>query len=135
MSNHTPAIRASRSGGELAQAIAQFFAQVAGSRQGGGLFGERRDDFLSDLCSRAEKVVDSANLARLAVEGKPEFTVIHKGLRYWFPSEEKRKKFLADPGKYEVSATSDQPSMGGSGSRKPDGSGSRKPDGSGSGSR
>lgn len=60
----------------------------------------------------------------LAVEGKPEFTVIHKGLRYWFPSEEKRKKFLADPGKYEVSATSDQPSMGGSGSRKPGGSGS-----------
>lgn len=60
----------------------------------------------------------------LAVAGKPEFTVIHKGLRYLFPSAEKRQQFLANPGKYEVSATSVQPPMSGSGSKKPASSGS-----------
>jgi YHS domain-containing protein len=58
------------------------------------------------------------------VPGKPEFTVIHKGLRYQFVSAKERDEFLANPKKYEVSATSVQPPADGSGSKEPDGSGS-----------
>lgn len=36
------------------------------------------------------------------VPGKPEIAVMHKGLRYLFPSDEQRKMFLANPAKYEV---------------------------------
>ena len=58
--------------------------------------------------------------------GKAEFTVSRKGLRYLFASAEQRDEFLANPKKYEFSATSFQP---------PAGSGSKEPAGSGSGSR
>jgi YHS domain-containing protein len=34
------------------------------------------------------------------VAGKPEFTAVHNGLRYLFPSDRERQAFLADPGKY-----------------------------------
>jgi YHS domain-containing protein len=36
------------------------------------------------------------------VQGKPEFAVIHNGLRYRFPSEEQRQMFIANPSKYEI---------------------------------
>ncbi|HUT93914.1 MAG TPA: hypothetical protein VMY37_30905 [Thermoguttaceae bacterium] len=72
-----------------------------------------------------------------AVAGKPEFTVIHNGLRYLFPAAEQRDQFLANPKKYEASATSAQPAPSGSGTREPagSGSGSKQPAGSGSGSK
>ena len=50
------------------------------------------------------------------VPGKPEFTITHKGLRYLFASAKQRNEFLANPKKYEVSATSAQLPAG-SGSR------------------
>ena len=36
------------------------------------------------------------------VPGKPEFTAIHKGMRYRFPSDKERRAFLASPDKYAV---------------------------------
>ena len=70
------------------------------------------------------------------VPGKPELAVVHKGLRYLFPSAEQRNEFLANPEKYEVSATEVPPSGSGSQSRPPArGSSSRPSQGSGSGSR
>lgn len=36
------------------------------------------------------------------VQGKPEFSVVHKGLRYWFPGPDQQNMFVANPGKYEV---------------------------------
>ena len=36
------------------------------------------------------------------VPGKPEFTGIHQGLRYQFPSDKQRKMFLANTAKYTV---------------------------------
>ena len=35
------------------------------------------------------------------VAGKPEFAVVHKNLRYWFPEKEQRAMFLQNPEKYE----------------------------------
>lgn len=35
------------------------------------------------------------------VQGKPEFTVFHKGMRYWFPSADQQKMFVSNPAKYE----------------------------------
>lgn len=59
-----------------------------------------------------------------AMAGKPEFTVVHNGLRYLFPAAEQRDTFLANPKKYEAVATSVQPPASGSSSRQPAGSGS-----------
>ncbi len=36
------------------------------------------------------------------IQGKPEFTVFHHGLRYWFPGEDQQKMFVSNPAKYEV---------------------------------
>jgi YHS domain-containing protein len=59
-----------------------------------------------------------------AVPGKPEFTVIHKGLRYLFPAAEQQDQFLANPKKYEAIATSARSAASGAGSKEPAGSGS-----------
>lgn len=73
---------------------------------------------------------------RQTVPGKPELAVVHKGLRYLFPSAELRNEFLANPAKYEVVATDSTLSQPGSGMRQSSsGSSSRPSAGSGSGSR
>lgn len=36
------------------------------------------------------------------VPGKSDFAAFHKGMRYWFPSEDQMKMFAANPEKYEV---------------------------------
>jgi YHS domain-containing protein len=36
------------------------------------------------------------------VAGKPEFTAVHNGFRYRFPSDRERQAFLADPAKYAI---------------------------------
>ena len=70
------------------------------------------------------------------VPGKPELAVVHKGLRYLFPSAEQRNEFLANPAKYEVVATDPTLSKPGSGTRQStSGSSSRTSTGAGSGSR
>ncbi len=40
------------------------------------------------------------------VPGKPEFTAIHQGLRYQFPSDKERQAFLSDPAKFVGKQTS-----------------------------
>ena len=70
---------------------------------------------------------------RQTVPGKPELAVVHKGLRYLFASADQRSEFLANPAKYEVSATDAPPSGAGSATRQPaPGSSSRPSYGSGS---
>jgi YHS domain-containing protein len=36
------------------------------------------------------------------IQGKPEFSVVHKDKRYWFPSADQLKMFISNPAKYEV---------------------------------
>lgn len=70
------------------------------------------------------------------VPGKPQLAVVHKGLRYLFPSADQRNEFLANPAKYEVSAANAPPSQAGSQTRPSTRRPSSQPShGSGSGSR
>lgn len=48
-------------------------------------------------------------LARMGkkVPGKPEFTAVHNGLRYRFPSDRERQVFLANPKKYAPTGAAD----------------------------
>jgi YHS domain-containing protein len=39
------------------------------------------------------------------VQGKPEISAVHNGLRYHFPSDQQRQMFLANPNKYSAGAT------------------------------
>ncbi len=77
----------------------------------------------ADLACGGNCVVCSLNM-RQTVPGKPEFTVVHQGLRYLFPSTEQRDEFLQNPRKYEVVAAKTAATVSGSGSRQPAGSGS-----------
>ena len=89
----------------------------------------------SDLAYRGNCVVCRVGM-RQVVPGKPELAVVHKGLRYLFPSTTQRGEFLANPAKYEVNATDGPPSQTGSATRPPaSGPSTRPPAGSGSGRR
>lgn len=59
-----------------------------------------------------------------SMAGRPEFTVVHNGLRYLFPTVAMRDTFLANPTKYQATASAGESPRGGSGSRQPVGSGS-----------
>lgn len=48
------------------------------------------------------------------IDGKPEFAAFHQGVRYYFPGEEQRAMFLANPAKYAVSNPANQPMGSGS---------------------
>ncbi len=80
----------------------------------------------ADLAYGGNCVVCRVNMQQ-TMPGKPELTVLHKGLRYLFPSTAQRDEFLASPGNYEVAANAIPASSRGSGSRQParSGSGSR----------
>ncbi len=54
-----------------------------------------------DLALNGDCAVCKAD-ANKDVPGKPEFTAIHQGLRYQFPSDKQRNMFLANPAKYAV---------------------------------
>ncbi|MGB9689013.1 hypothetical protein [Thermogutta sp.] len=70
------------------------------------------------------------------VRGRPEFMVIHKGLRYLFASAAQRDEFLANPSKYEAIGTSSANAPAGSTTRPVLTPGPSSPNpGSGSGSR
>ena len=84
----------------------------------------------ADLAYEGNCVVCSVNM-RQTMPGKPELTVLHKGLRYLFPSPAQRNEFLANSEKYEVASNAAPASSGGSASRKPAGSGSSSRSGSG----
>jgi YHS domain-containing protein len=77
----------------------------------------------ADLAYGGKCIVCNVNM-RQTVAGKPEFAVLHKGLRYQFPAAGPRDEFLANPEKYEVAANATRASSSGSSSRPPAGSGS-----------
>lgn len=86
----------------------------------------------ADLALNGECIVCRVGMNQ-RVPGKPEFTVVHNGLRYQFPAEEQQATFMKSPEKYveRVSpqsgassngsgtrtAPTTRPSAGGSGSR------------------
>lgn len=71
----------------------------------------------ADLAYGGNCVVCNVNL-RQSVPGKTDFTVVHQGLRYLFPSADQRDEFLANPGKYEVATISGGGTATGSASRQ-----------------
>ena len=77
----------------------------------------------ADLAYGGNCVVCSLNM-RQTVAGRPEFTVLHKGLRYLFPAAGQRDQFLTSPRKYEVLAGPAQSPSTGSSRRQAAGSGS-----------
>ena len=105
-----------------------LFANAQGKQM---FLADRRPYTDSDLAYGGKCVVCSLNM-RQTVAGKPEFTVLHKGLRYLFPSTEQRNEFLGNPKKYEVASNAAHGSSAGSGNRQPAGSGSSNRSGSGS---
>lgn len=54
-----------------------------------------------DLAAQGQCTVCRVEM-RKEVQGKPEFAVIYKDMRYWFPSEEQLKMFVLNPAKYEI---------------------------------
>lgn len=69
----------------------------------------------ADLAYGGNCVVCRLNMGQ-TVAGRPELTVIHKGLRYRFPAVGQRDQFLVNPQKYEA--------LGGTARTPPTGSGS-----------
>jgi len=67
---------------------------------------------------------------RQRVAGKPELTAMHDGLRYFFPGEAQKEKFLQRPAAYVQAALRDA-----SGGAAPAGSGAQAPTSAGSGTR
>lgn len=94
------------------------------NEQGKNVFQQSPREFENvDLAYGGQYVVCGVNMQR-AVAGKPEFTVVHKGLRYLFAGAEQRDEFPANRQKYEVGATSKAATSNGSGQRQPADSGS-----------
>ena len=55
----------------------------------------------ADLAAKGLCVVCKVELKK-DVLGNPEHTVVHKNRRYWFPSDEQLKMFVANPARYEM---------------------------------
>lgn len=111
--------------GNIRQAVLQegrlfLFANVEGKKM---FQADPRAYVNADLAYGGNCVVCSLNM-RQTVPGKAEFTVVHQGLRYLFPSAEQRDEFLKNPQKYEVVAAKAATTPNGSGTRQPAGSGS-----------
>jgi YHS domain-containing protein len=104
-------------GGDCVVAYAQHGQRVPGSVQhaskhGGRLYlfsnADARKMFEAnpaslenaDLAYGGNCVVCAVGMGQ-AMPGHPEFTTIHKGLRYQFPSPDQQREFLANPAKYE----------------------------------
>lgn len=84
----------------------------------------------ADLAYGGNCVVCAVGMGQ-AMPGRPEFTTIHKGLRYRFPSADQQREFVANPAKYEaMGATRPQAAAPGGSTARP-----APPAGSGSGSR
>ncbi len=62
-----------------------------------------------DLAADGNCVVCRAEAGK-KMPGKAEFTAVHKGMRYLFPSDGQRQMFLANPAKYVTDATDSQSS-------------------------
>ncbi len=85
----------------------------------------------SDLAYGGNCVVCAVGMGQ-SMPGRPEFTSIHKGLRYRFPSADQQREFMADPAKYEaIGATRPQAAAPGGSTSRP----APPPAGSGSGRR
>jgi len=127
-------------GGDCAVSYAKMGKRVPGNIRhaawhGGRLFtfanAEGKKMFLADpraydnadVAYGGKCIVCSVNM-RQTVTGKPEFTVLRKGLRYQFPSAGPRDEFLANPEKYAVATNATPASSSGSSSRHSASSGS-----------
>lgn len=62
----------------------------------------------ADLAADGNCVVCQVNAGK-DVPGKAEFTAIHNGFRYLFPSDNERKAFLADPKQYVKTQVATKP--------------------------
>lgn len=135
MFDHEPVKYVPALGGDCAVNYAKMGKRVAGNIRHaawhlGRLFtfanAEGKKMFLAnpktyenaDLAYGGKCIVCSVNM-RHTVAGKPEYTVLHKGLRYLFPSAGPRDEFLANPEKYAVAANAAPASSGRSSSRLP----------------
>ena len=103
-------------GGDCIVCFADSQQRMAGSVQHATIYRDRlylfpssaqKQKFRSDLrrYERADVAYDGNCVVcnremNEQVPGKPEFTAIHRGLRYFFPSDKQRKMFLANPQKY-----------------------------------
>jgi len=104
-------------GGDCSVCLAKMGKRVSGSVKFGAIHkgrvwlfpgDDQRQMFLTnakqfenvDLALGGACAVCSVEMQK-QVPGKPDFTVIHKGLRYQFPGEDQMKMFMADPAKYE----------------------------------
>jgi len=110
---YTPAL-----GGDCVVAKVEMGKQVAGSVQHAALHGGRLFLFpnaqAKGMFLAAPEKYSSADLAlggkctvcrvemNQEVEGSPQFSTIYKRARYWFPGNEQKQMFIANPGKYEV---------------------------------
>jgi YHS domain-containing protein len=105
-------------GGDCTVCLAEMKKQVPGSIRFASLHRgrlylfpgeEQRNMFLKnpdkyadvDLAAQGNCTVCRVEMNEL-VPGKPEFTVIHRGRRYQFPSREQQDIFVANPAKYEI---------------------------------
>ena len=108
-------------GGDCTVCFAKMGKRVPGNVRHAVFFGKRlflfpgaeqKKEFHSnptaysnvDLALDGKCAVCNAEMKK-DVPGKAEFTVIHQGLRYQFPSDKQRKMFLANPAKYAVKPT------------------------------
>lgn len=138
-------------GGDCVVAYAMHGQRVPGSVQhaskhGGRLFlfssADARKMFEAnpasfenaDLAYGGNCVVCAVGMGQ-SMPGRPEFTTVHKGLRYLFPSPDQQQEFMANPAKYEATGASRPQAAAPAG---PGGSATRPaapPAGSGSGTR
>ncbi len=111
-------------GGDCTVCYAKAGKRIPGNIRHGTIYKNRaffftsdreKEEFLSDPSRYAD--VDLALnggcavcrvMAGKDVPGKPEFTAIHRGLRYQFVSDKERRVFLAQPEKFVGSTTSDE---------------------------
>jgi YHS domain-containing protein len=67
---------------------------------------EQKQMFLKDPNKYTPAFGGSCTVCRVemqkVVPGTPEFTVFRNNMRYWFPSDDQLKMFIANPTKYEA---------------------------------
>ena len=71
------------------------------------MFEAAPDEFVDvDLAANGNCIVCSVK-ANKQVPGKAEFTAIHNGMRYWFPSDAERQVFVATPNAFVPATKAD----------------------------
>ena len=74
------------------------------------MFEATPEEFVNvDLAANGNCIVCSVK-ANKQIPGKPEFTAIHDGMRYLFPSDDARQMFIAAPNNFLNAAKPEMPS-------------------------